>query len=244
MRARCFAFPIVGALLLIPAGVASCGATDDARLTATPASPREPWVSPRCELGKEAECRALCSQKVWDACNNLGVMYELGVGLSTSEQGAAGMYHLACTFGSSGACSNERRVDHGAPFAEATVERARRASQEALASVPRRNDATPPSPPPAVVAPSRQWPPPAPPLEGPAAPTRREEIPAHAAQLLQCPSGQITVTGLLLGREHNPNETVFADGCGQRAVYMMRPWSSPTEWYVVSRFTLGPPPKP
>jgi hypothetical protein len=67
-------------------------------------------------------------------------------------------------------------------------------------------------------------------------------IPEHAAQLFGCPTNQIKVTALLLGREHNPTDAVFAEGCGQRAVYVERPWSSPREWYLVSRFSLRPAP--
>jgi hypothetical protein len=64
-------------------------------------------------------------------------------------------------------------------------------------------------------------------------------LPQHASKLPRCPVNQIKVRARLLGREHNPTDAMFAEGCGQRAIYVERPWSTPREWYVVARFALG-----
>jgi hypothetical protein len=66
----------------------------------------------------------------------------------------------------------------------------------------------------------------------------KQALPEHASKLLGCPVDRILVRDLMLGREHNPTDAVFAEGCGQRAIYVQRPWSTPREWYVVSRFAL------
>jgi hypothetical protein len=66
---------------------------------------------------------------------------------------------------------------------------------------------------------------------------------AHAARLLGCDAGQLNLQSHLLGRAHNPSDYTFVEGCGERLVYMERPFgAAPQEYYVVSRFSLRPRP--
>jgi len=72
--------------------------------------------------------------------------------------------------------------------------------------------------------------------------TAEDALRAHAASLIPCPKDQIKVREILLGRTHNPSESVFADGCGQRVVYASSPTTVTSrypEYYVVSRFSMG-----
>jgi hypothetical protein len=67
-----------------------------------------------------------------------------------------------------------------------------------------------------------------------------DAVPKHAADLLGCPVESIAVRRLAMGSEHSSHGVVLADGCGERVVYAYQPWSKPTEWWVLSRFALGP----
>jgi hypothetical protein len=90
------------------------------------------WASAACPIDDGESCRIACASRNLEACNNWGITMELRGG-PANESGAAGMYHLACTFGVRGACYNEARVNHGLSFLKANMERGQRMAADGMA---------------------------------------------------------------------------------------------------------------